>query len=274
MKILFVLPLLFVNFLQAARQLPDYLPSAPSEQKAIADYTVADVVGVVFTSQNKLPNGHPFSGNKTKKDLKVEWPGSTNSNNIDQFLSCLLLTPNIKDEKTVRGNMYWILHEIMNVSDADKVAAIIRVHAAQVDVAKKRKIALLAGEVFPYLIDVNLLALLRDLLDDDFVIMQVRLMSDLPGGGGERTITVRGEVVRLCKKFILSGNMLNYTTVPSDSSQLNKGSRTEAEYCSSVKNWMVSNWSAITAKANEVKMNQNRKYKRPRLRVFDPRVAQ
>lgn len=274
MKKLFILSLLIVNFSQAARPLPDYLPSAPSEQKMIINYTVADVMGVVFVNQNKLPNGHPFSGSKSKNDLKVEWPGSKNVNNIDHFLGYLLLTPNIKDEKTVRMNMYWILHEVMNVSNEDKVSAILRVHAAQTDVAKKRKIALFAGEVFPCIMDVDLLALVRGLLDDDFVIRRVRLMSDLPGGGGEMTITVRSEVVRQCKKFILSGNMLNYTATANDYLQLNRGERTDAEYCDAMKKWMESNWAAITTKANEVKLNQNRKYERPRLRLFDPRITQ
>lgn len=270
MRILSIFSALFIfaTPVCALGELPDYLPTAPDADKAVANYTVADVMGVVCTRQTKLPAGHPFSGNKAKKDLRTEWPGSTVANNIDQFLGYLLLTPNPKEEKAVRTNIYWILHEVMNVTDAEKSAAIIRVHNAQTDIAKKRKIAWFAAESFCSLMNADLLILVRNLLDDGSV-----LRSSKPEGLEPRVTTMRGEVRRKCLQFILHKNYLHMEPDlrPDDYPHINRGGRTEQEYCSAMKEWMIGNWALITAKVAQAKANPDRPRGNAWLKVFNPR---
>lgn len=271
MKVILILSslLCMTASLHAAFELPAYLPPAPDETKAVNNYTVADVFGVVFTNPKKLPAEHPYSGNKSKNKLATEWPGATDAHNIDLFLNYLFLTPRGQEEKAVMRNIYWILHEVMDVSDSDKVAAIIRVHSAQTDVTKKRKIAMCAAELFPYLMDVKLLALVRDLLDDDTVIKTVR-----PEGLRARVVTVRGETRKLCLSFILKKEVLDYKLAAADYPHINKENRPEAEYCKAMKNWMITNWNAITAAAFKAKANHLRNYRRPNIVIFNPKLPQ
>ena len=260
-------------WVSAADPLPQYIPSAPDANKNVSNYTVADVVGCVFTSKKELANGHPFAmGGLDKDALKTQWPGAQNANNIDLFLNYLVLVENRKDEKVIRGNIYWLIHEVMDVPNTSKVDAIMRVYNAQNNVTKKRTIAMFAAEVFPYLVDIQLLSLVKGLLSDDSVLRKVRLMIDQPNKK-EAVFTVRRTVRPLCLRFIIDPNILNMKPdlQPSDYPQINRGEKTEQEYCDSMQNWMTNNWSAITAKANVAKANQNRAYSKPSLRIYSPR---
>lgn len=275
MKILtyILIPLCLSALAYAAEPLPNYLPSAPDASKDVSNYTAADVMGCVFTSRQELPEEHPFAiGGLEKSALKAQWPGAQTANNIDLFLNYLVLADDHKDEKVIRGNIYWLIHEVMGVPDVSKVDAIMRVYNAQNDATKKRKVAMFAAEVFPYLMDIQLLSLVKDLLSDDSVLRKSRLMIDQPNKK-EAVFTVRRTVRPLCLRFIIDPNILNMKPdlQPSDYPQINRGNKTEQEYCNSMQNWMTNNWSTITAKANAAKANQNRSYVRPSLRIYSPR---
>lgn len=251
---------------QAARELPDYLPSAPSVNKELINYTVDDIMGCICTNWRKLPELHPFKAENGESKLKEEWPGSKTATNIDLFLNYLLLAPDSRDEKVLSDNLYWIIHEVMDVPNADKASAIVRVYSAQNDAEKKRKIATFSGKVFPYLLDIGLLTLVRDQLDDDTVLKTIR-----PEGAEPRVITQRGEAKTMCRNFLLGKGFLEVEMMGADYQNIFREATTEEESCKRLKQWMLNHWGGITVKVSEAIAKPNRSYRKPVIRMFEPR---
>jgi len=254
---------------KAARELPDYLPSAPSPNKEMSNYTVSDTMGCICTNWRKLPEHHPFKTANGESKLKAEWPGSKIATNIDLFLNYLLLAPNSRDEKVLSDNLYWVIHEVMDVPNADKASAIVRVYSAQNDAEKKRKIARFSGKVFPYLLDIRLLKLVRDQLDDDTVLKTIR-----PEGAKPAVITQRGIAKMMCRNFLLGKGFLEVEMMVADYQNIFKEASTEEESCQRLKQWMLNHWGEITLKVSEAIAKPNRSYRKPVIRMFDPRPNQ
>lgn len=249
-----------------ARELPNYLPSAPQVDKMVTDYTVADVMGCVCTNWRKLPEGHPFRLKDGEAVLRSEWPGSKIASNIDLFLNYLLLAPDENDEGVLADDLYWILEGVMDVPNADKATAILRVYSGESDIGKRRRLAMFCGKVLPSIVDARLLEVVRDLLDDDTVLETIR-----PEGADPIVVTVRGKAKEMCKRIVMGKELLNIQMMGSDYSDIFGKSNTEEESCQKLKMWMNNNWEAIATKASEVGGKPNRTYRKPIIRMFEPR---
>lgn len=232
----------------------DYIPAAPPYDKPVASYTVADVVGCAFSTPELLANGHPFKAKGAEKTIKNQWPGATTATNIDLILSYIVNAQTPQEERTVGEGLFWCIHEMTDVSKADQAAAFVRTHAAQADPANKRKIALMADRLFPYLARAGVLNPLKDLLDDASAYESFR-----NEGRSIATTTTRRKSAGILRKLIFSKDLLSidlpngeYLMSPADMESIYGESVSEVDTCSRLKVWMNTNWSTIESQCVKI----------------------
>jgi len=249
-----------------ARELPGYLPSAPAADKELVDYTTADVMGAVCTKWTKMPDGHPLAIENRAEKLRAEWPGAKDASNIAAFLDYLLLAPDRVDEQILAGNIFGILHDVMDAPTDQMAAIILSEYDSLNNETSRRRVALFGGMVFPYLLDVRLLALVRERLDDDTVVRTIR-----PEGAEPVVITVRSEAKKICEKYVLREGFLEVPMSSDDYVQIHEHGEGEEVICARFKDWLLTNWDLITIRVAEVAGGERPSYRKPTMKMFDPR---
>jgi hypothetical protein len=229
---------------------PDFIPPTPPVSKAIAQYTVADVMGIIATKIEQLPSNHPYVVNKKYDDeIKSSWPGAKISTNIDAMMQIVLNAPPPTDlESPLRKNISgaWasvevFIYNIMDIPDNEKVDAILRTVNAQTDVFLKKRAITFAVTQFPSLLDPRLLSLyLPDLESSKVLTSHYRNIETRP----PETYSVRG----LAKDNILTwlDEVFEFDRSPFEVAD-------EAAACAALKAWWTQNYPLITTKCAEKK---------------------
>lgn len=253
--------------LQAVNAAPkDYLPQPPPADKAPASYSVQDVVGCAFSWRDALPNGHPFKGKDGIARIRAEWPGSKVATNIDAMLAYVFLASTPYEEDEVAEGIFWAVHELMDVSGSDKAAAVERTYLAQSDAVKRRQIAFVAGRIFPYLADMRLLSLLKDMLGN-----AATYRTERPEGGREIKTTVRRSAGAILRRLIFDKELLSLDLPgggvimsSADQEAIFADGLSEAASCSLFKDWIEGHWSELSSQAAKARALSERKYSKPR----------
>ena len=241
----------------SAEPRPGFIPSTPPASKMIANYTAADVMGIIATEIDQLPADHPYVFNKLyKKGIKVNWPGAKVSTNIDTMMQIVLDAPPVAHPELpiVRqiegawGNVEVILYDIMDIPDSDKVDAILRTINAQTDNGKKMDATTFARSQFKNLLDQRLLALALPDLDSTHTFTELYKISE---GLPRRQIQVRREAKMWILGELTSSVGMTINEAPFEVAD-------EAAACSALKTWWTENLSLITTKCAEKKADPKR----------------
>lgn len=162
-----VLSAVFLVLTTNAGVLPAILPDPPPDEKAISEYSAADVLSISSVNIKQLPAKHPYlKAPKYSKVIARDWPGAKNPQMIDQLVEFILLSPGMDDESSairdaLENNVSYIMCEIMDVEDEEKASALIRVVESQSDPIKKSLARKFACDMFKVLLDPRLLAPIR-----------------------------------------------------------------------------------------------------------------
>ena len=265
-----IIPLLLTTLTATLCAHPrDHLPPPASLSKNISDYTVQDILGGAFTSKITLPEGHPFKNvSKSVEDvkkIKTEWSGAKIATNVDTILTFIIHTETRDQERYASNNIYWLIHEIMDVPASDKAAAFVRVYEAQTDAVKKRKVAFMAEKLFPYLADERLLLPLKDMLDDTSVYQVHRAegAEDIPESTRNAARNLIGRILQ--NKNLLSSGYpeAKYILSAADQAAIYGVDVSEATSCALLKTWLTNHWQEITNQAAIARAKQNREYRKP-----------
>lgn len=252
------------------------MPQVPPPEKKVADYTVQDIVGCAFGQNMEQPKEHPLRVKDPTSKLKAEWPGAKVAANLDIILGYIVLAETPKDDDIIGNGIYWILYCIMDVPKTEIGAAFARVYAAQPDQAKKRKVAFLGRLLFPWLADEQILAPMRDMLDDQ-TLYRTRKLGE---SGRKIYFTVRYEAFyEICGylydhdllsvglpegQYLMNASQLDALDISGDRSN-------EAASCAALKTWVNAHWADITAKCAEARTKSGRQFSGPsRLRILTP----
>ena len=258
-------------FLQAQQPnpRPASMPSTPPATKTISNYTPADVLGLTMTDITQLPVGHPYLVEKKySKVIKSDWPGAKTSTSIDAIAQIILDSPLIvlvkhRDENWDKledafDNLSFIVSKVIDVSETDKIDALLRIVAAQTDPLKKARAREFAGSKFPEFLDARLLACQKDRLNDSLLFSSWR-----EENSPAIKTTVRSEARRL---ILFELKTLGFTL---DISPF--WTADEAASCAALKQWLTDNWAEVITKSAAAKVNPDRKVQTPSGRVYDLR---
>jgi hypothetical protein len=250
-----MLAILLLN--ATAEPRPDFIPSTPPVSKAISDYTVADVLGVISTEIEQLPADHPYVVNKKyDKVIKADWPGAKISTNIDAMMQIVLDAPPVTDPQTpladqiegAWGNVEVFMHEIMDVPDTEKVDALLRTINAQTDNRKKSNSTIFAQSQFDKFLDPRLLALIIPKLNSARTYTELHKIAE---GLPRRQLQVRREAKLLILGYLEDPVGMDINRAPFEVAD-------EAAACAALKTWWTENLPLITAKCAEKKAQPNR----------------
>ena len=235
---------------------PDFLPSTPPAEKAIAAYTPGDALGAVITAEWKFPAGHPYTAANREEGLKTNWPGAKIATNIDEMVQFILaappadpsrFTPTSRMVNRSIENVRYSIINVMDVPDSAKADALVRVVTAQTDPQKRKQAVELAARMFDDLLDPRLLAYRMEGLDD-LTTYKVQAF----GEGPKTEFETRWDVKRSILNSLITYLQMNIDKTPFKTPD-------EAANCAALKAWLMANWTAIANKCAEVKVNPGRK---------------
>lgn len=269
--------IIFLSLKNAFASPSDYIPNPALGGKKLEDYTVNDVIGGTFASKGKLDDSHPFrkinDSIETVQEVKLKWPGAKQASNLDAIYSLIVHTENLDQERYVSMGIYWLIYHIMDVPNSDKVDAFIRVYQAQNEPLKKRKVAFLVQELFPYLADERMLLSLKDMLDDNSTY---RL--DKAEGIEPKVDTTRRFTKQIFTKLLSGKNLLSYgypegeiIVSRADRALFSERNLSESDSCGLYKKWLTDNWQLIAAQCKKLRDDTEREYIEPSsLRLIPP----
>jgi hypothetical protein len=234
---------------------PSYMPSTPSGEKAIANYSAADVLGCIITEPSQIPAGHPYREQNFEKGIRASWPGAKIPTQIDSMLQIILDAPGDipqsgREEQISRelDNMDNILRNVFDLSPESKADALVRVAGKQTDPVKKMRAINFASSFFWEFLDSRLLMMGKDLLDDSTVVSNLLITETK----WQKT-TRRG----MAQGWIL--NNLNAIGLTVDSKpSLFTDDKFEATRCAALKSWVTANSDLIANKCTEARNKPNR----------------
>ena len=248
---------------------PVSMPSTPPASKAISDYTPADVLGIEMTDCVQLPVGHPYIAEKKyTKVIKSDWPGAKVSTSIDAIAQIILDSPLIvlvkhRDENWDKledafDNFSFIVRKVMDVSETDKIDALLRIVETQTVPLKKARAREIAGSMFSEYLDARLLACQKDRLDDSSLFSSWR-EENAPA----IKTTVRSEARRLILGELENiGFTVDWTPFWTGD---------EAVSCTALKQWLTDHWAEVVTKCAAAKAMPVRKFQTASGRVYDVR---
>lgn len=207
------------------------------------------------------------------QEVKLKWPGAKQANNLDAIYSLILHAENLDQERYVSMGIYWLIYHIMDVPNSDKVDAFISVYQAQNEPLKKRKVALLVQELFPYLADERMLLSLKDMLDDNSTYRLDKAEGIEPVIYTTRRFTRQTFNIFLSKKNLLSYGYPDGEKVISraDRALLYDENLSESDSCGLYKKWLTDNWQLIAAQCKKLRDDTEREYIEPSsLRLIPP----
>jgi hypothetical protein len=233
--------------------LPAIIPTQPPPEKPIAEYTVGDVLAC--NSVSDLPASHNYYAEKRYNEgLKENWPGAKIAAKIDAFCEIVLNAPedtpplqHLYDLKKATNNLHVVIREVMDVSDIQKVDALLRIVNAQTDPKKKKWAVDFASAFFIDVLDPRLLNLEKERLDD--ISIARRMVAE---GIPDIEITARSEAKSRILRWLQDDLKITLDEPPFDVPD-------EAEACAAVKAWLDANAAMIATKCAEVKAKPDRK---------------
>jgi hypothetical protein len=246
----------------------DSMPPIPPPEKKIADYTVQDIVGCVFGDNMAQPKEHPLRVKDPGAKLKAEWPGAKVATNVDLILPYILLAETPVDDGNIGDGIYWILFEVMDVSNSEKAAAFARVYAAQTEAVNRRKVAFLGRLLFPWLADERVLAPFKDMLDDATIYETRKVGERLPA----MVTTVREEAFHVIIRCIYNDDLLRVgfpegqylmDAAELDALRISDDKLNEAAQCGLLKTWLNAHWQEVVAKCAEARAEPKRIFSSP-----------
>ena len=245
------------TFGHAAVTRPAFFPSTPPASKAIAEYSLADVVGIRSTVSNQLPANHPYLVEKPYKvwDRK-QWPGAKDPTKIDELVQGILDAASVhlpytnptddwSDMDYTWKNVSIIINEVMDLEDSVKVDGLLRILAAQSDVTKRTRMRAFAATRFDWYLDPRLLELYKGMLDDSTAYTEKDEMAE---GVPRRSSTIRRDARSNILWTLNKTLHMNVDEAPFKIAD-------EAAGCAALKAWLTDNWAQVTAKCAEIKAN-------------------
>ncbi len=241
----------------AAATRPAFLPSTPPASKAIAEYTIADVVGILSTVSDQLPTNHPYLVEKPYKSWdRKQWPGAKDPTKIDELIQGILDAASVhlpytnsrddwSDMSYTWSNVSIIINEVMDLEDSVKVDALLRILAAQTDVTKRTRMRAFAAARFRWYLDPRLLELYKGMLDDSTAYTEKDEMAE---GVPRRSSTIRRDARDELLLALNNDLDMNVDEAPFEIAD-------EAAGCAALKTWLTGNWAQLTAKCAEIKAN-------------------
>lgn len=246
------------------RPMPAYYPSAPDNDKAIAEYTPADVLGCIGTRE--LPQGHKFvEGKLYSAGLKANWAGAKDATNIDAMLQLVLDAPANTEWGELNGgftNVRCAMRRVMDVTPQAKADALVRVVAAQTDPLKTAKAKTFAAGLFEEFLDPRLLAYEKERLDDATVVGDRVREGD--SGNIHDIVTAR----RVSRDIILL-HLERTLEMTVDEAPFRL--EDEAASCAALKTWLTENWTEVSTKCAEKGAVPDRKLPTIFSAQWDPR---
>ena len=240
---------LFLQTMLFAVQAPDFIPSPPAPEKPLTDYTVLDVLGC--NAFDDLPANHKFHDGYNA-GLKAHWPGAKVATNIDTLCQIMLDAPAADPVQkgmveSLESILRVVVREAMDVTDAAKTDALLRVVAAQTTPAKRARAVKFASSYFGELLDPRLLNLQKERLDDESVAFRI-VAEENP----EIQITVRaaarGEILHSLQNDL--GIQLDIAAFEIED---------EAAACAALKAWLNENAALVEGKCADAKAKPDRK---------------
>lgn len=234
---------------------PAFFPSTPPASKAIAEYTLADIVGIRSTSSDQLPANHPYLVEKPYKGWSIkQWPGAKDSTKIDGLVQGILDSASVhlpytnptddwSDMSSTWKNVSAVINEVMDLENSVKVDALLRILAAQNDVTKRTRMRAFAATRFDWYLDSRLLGLYKEMLDDPTTYTEKNEMAE---GVPRRSSSIRRDARA---KILWALNKTLHMNV----SELPFNIADEAAGCAALKTWLTDNWAQVSAKCAEIK---------------------
>ncbi len=233
------------------RPRPSFMPSTPPAAKAIADYTAAEVVGAVITRSSEFPDGHPYDSITSYAEITNIWLGAKEKTNIDAMIQIVLDAPSTANDdelETAFKNVRVAIQEVMDVSDADKADAFVRIVGAQTDPLKAMRAKTFAREMFGELLDPRLFAYDLELLDDATQKTEEIIIAE---GVPREKYTVRDRARRSILRTLNHTLKMEIDETPFKTAD-------EAANCAALKTWLTTNWTQVSNKCDELKVAPDR----------------
>jgi hypothetical protein len=228
--------------------LPAFMPPQPAPDKAIAAYTVGDVLAC--NSVSDLPANHNYYADKRyNAGLKANWPGAKIATNIDALCQIVLDVPENTtqyDINKVTNNLHVVISEVIDVSDNDKVDALLRIVAAQTDPKKKKWAVDFATDFFVDVLDPRLLNLQKERLDDSSIAKRL-VAEERP----DIEITARSMAKQKILGWLQEDLAVTLDVAPFDEPN-------EADGCAALKAWLDANAAMVATKCAEAKAKPDR----------------
>ncbi len=235
--------------LAESRPLPAIIPTQPAPDKTIAAYTVGDVLAC--NSVSDLPAKHNYYADRRYNvGLKANWPGAKIATNIDALCEIVLDAPEDTPKEIIRdvtNNLHLVIREVMDVSDNEKVDALLRIVAAQTDPKKKKWAVDFATGFFIDVLDPRLLNLQKERLDDASIAK--RMVAE---GIPDIEITARSLANQKILEWLQEDLAITLDVAPFDVPN-------EADGCAALKVWLGANAALVATKCAEAKAKPNRR---------------
>lgn len=231
---------------------PAFMPSTPPATKAISAYTAAEMVGAVTTLSSQFSAGHPYDSISSYLDITKTWPGAKDKMQIDAMVQIVLDAPAAATHSEIDDsfeNVRYVIQEVMDVSDADKADAFVRIVNAQTDPLKRKRAAAFAWAMFPELLDARLLAFEKERLDDATEYTEQYTMAE---GKPPRKSSIRADAKRSILWELQHTLKLTIDATPFKTAD-------EAANCAALKAWLTTNLPQIEAKCAQVKLLPDRR---------------
>lgn len=228
---------------------PAFMPATPAAARAIASYTAAELVGAMVTRE--VPAGHPFDAVTELGSLKAAWPGAKDKMKIDAMVQIVLDAPATSEAGELEvafEDVRYVIQEVMDVSDAEKADAFVRIVAAQTDPLKQKRARKFARQMFDELLDVRLLAYEKEDLDDATEYTeQYRIVETKP----RRKSSVRADARRS-----LLGAVNGTLKMGIDETRFKMAD--EAAGCAALKSWLTGHWTEVGNRCAELRADPDR----------------
>lgn len=174
---LFLVYLIFGSPVCRATSPPPSFPAIPDVDKALADYSAADVFAIVSIDRKKLPEDHIFhNANETEiLNLKQNWQGASQKQNAQVLFEIMA-----DSSRLYSANCFFVLSRIMNLSQKDITdtyfdALAVLNEPADISFLKSRALSL-----FRITFDVRLLEFEKQNLVEDGEYVVADVSSDGP----------------------------------------------------------------------------------------------
>ena len=235
--------------LAGSNPLPAFMPAQPAPDKSISAYTVGDVLAC--NSVSVLPANHNYyAGKLYNAGLKANWPGAKIATNIDALCQIVIDAPEDTPKEIIHyvtNNLHLVVRKVMDVSDNEKVNALLRIVAAQTDPKKKKWAVDFATDFFIDVLDPRLLNLQKERLDDSSIAKR-RVAEGIP----DIEITARS----LANQEILEW-LQEDLAITLDVAQFDVPN--EADGCAALKAWLDANAAMVATKCAEAKAKPDRR---------------